>query len=81
MSKAQYAASAMFFALVALIVLALYGDAQIRALVVYSAVLIAWSQFAGQTQTKLANNASIVAVYLAFLLTLIAATRLLLGVP
>ncbi len=81
MTKAQYAFAAMFFAVVALAVLAIYGDAATRALVVYSALLISWSQFAAQTRTPLANNASIVAVYLALLIALIAASRMLLGIP
>ena len=81
MSKAQYAFSGILFALVALIVLALSGGPQIRALVVVSAILLAWSQFAAQTRTNLANNASIVAVYLAFLITLYAAYRLFSGLP
>lgn len=81
MSKLHYAISGMIFALVALIVLAVYGTQQIRGLVVFSAILIAWSQFAAQTRTKLANYASIIAVYLAFLIALYAAYRLISGLP
>lgn len=81
MSKLHYAIAAMAFALFALVVLAVFGGPKIQGLAVFSAILISWSQFAAQSPAKIAGKASIIAVYLALLLTLIAAMRLFLGLP
>lgn len=78
MTKFQYAFCGMVFALMALFTLAIWGDNVTRGLTVISAVLLAFSQFSAQDNTRLASFVSIFAVYIAMVITIVSAFRLLL---
>lgn len=80
-SKGAYMLFGMVFALLAIVLIAIFGDQAGRACAIGAAIFLAYSQFAAQDGNRAARIVNIASGYIALFLLLLAVWRMYSGIP